>query len=69
MPSNRTPYRIIFLGLALFAAGMAVDLAEHGMDFLIGEFQMSPLAHALPAAGILIVTAGALWGWRQGGKA
>jgi hypothetical protein len=68
MPSNRTPYRIIFSGLALFFAGMAVDLAEHGAEFLMMEIRNSPLAHLLPAAGILIVTVGAVLGWRRTGK-
>jgi thiosulfate reductase cytochrome b subunit len=66
--SPRTPYVIILFGLLLFGTGMVVDLAQHGIDFLIGEFQESPLAHILPAAGIALVIVGTLIGWRRASK-
>jgi hypothetical protein len=66
--SPRTPYVIILFGLLLFGAGMVVDLNQHGIDFLIGEFRESPLAHILPAAGIAVVIVGTLIGWRRASK-
>jgi hypothetical protein len=66
--SAYTPYIIILCGLVLFAIGMVVDLVQHGVDFLLAEFQGAPLAHALPAAGILVIIVGTLVGWRQAGK-
>jgi hypothetical protein len=66
--SPRSPYVIIFCGLALFAAGMAIDLVQHGVDFLISEFRESPLAHIVPGVGIAIVLAGTIIGWRRASK-
>jgi thiosulfate reductase cytochrome b subunit len=68
MGNPRTPYVIIVFGLLLFGTGMVVDLAQHGIDFLIGEFREAPLAHILPAAGIALVIVGTLVGWRQASK-
>ena len=65
MNNSKTPYRIILAGLALFFAGMAIDLIEHGMDFIVEEFRGSPLAHGLPLAGILVVIVGAVLGLRR----
>jgi hypothetical protein len=47
---------------------MLVDLAQHGVDFLLAEFQGAPLAHGLPAAGILVVIAGTVVGWHRASK-
>ena len=66
--SPYTPYVIILCGLVLFALGMLVDLAQHGVDFLLAEFQGAPLAHGLPAAGILVVIAGTVVGWHRASK-
>ena len=63
--SPYAPYFIITLGLVLFVIGMVVDLAQHGLDFLLAEFQGAPLAHGLPAAGILVIIIGTLIGWRR----
>jgi len=57
-----TPYLIILFGLLLFGAGMVVDLSQHGIEFLIGEFRESPLADILPGAGIVPVIMGTLFG-------
>ena len=65
MNNSRTPYYIILSGLILFFVGMAIDLIQHGMDFLVEEFRGSPLAHGLPLVGILVVVLGVGLGlWR-----
>jgi hypothetical protein len=65
MSNSKTPYHIILAGLALFFAGMAIDLIEHGMNFIVEEFRGSPLAHGLPLVGILVVIVGAVLGLRR----
>ena len=65
MNNPRTPYHIILAGLALFFAGMAVDLIQHGVDFIVEEFQTAPLAHGLPLLGILFVLVGTALGLIQ----
>ena len=37
---------------------MAIDLGQHGKDFLVQEFREAPLAHGLPLAGIVLVVLG-----------
>ena len=65
MKNSKTPYYIILFGLILFFVGMAIDLIQHGMDFIVEEFRGSPLAHGLPLAGILVVLIGVGLGlWR-----
>jgi hypothetical protein len=58
MKNFKAPYHIILIGLALFFAGMGIDLIQHGLDFLVEEFQGSPLAHGLPLLGIVLVIVG-----------
>jgi hypothetical protein len=65
MKNSTTPYYIIVAGLVLFFAGMAMDLMQHGMDFLVEEFRGSPVAHGLPLAGILVIIFGAGLGLRR----
>ena len=65
MKNSKTPYHIILAGLVLFFAGMAIDLIQHGMDFIVEEFQGAPLAHGLPLAGILAVILGTFLGLRR----
>jgi len=65
MKNSKTPYHIILAGLALFVVGMAIDLIQHGMNFIVEEFQGAPLAHGLPLAGILAVIVGTLLGLRR----
>jgi len=67
MRNAKTPYHIILIGLALFFTGMAIDLIQHGMEFLVDEFQRSPLAHGLPLAGLLVIIAGTILGLRRDG--
>ena len=59
----RLPYLMIVAGLLLFFAGMAIDLGQHGKDFLLHEFREAPLAHGLPLAGIVLVVLGTGLGW------
>jgi hypothetical protein len=66
--SPYTPYLIILTGLLLFFVGMAIDLVQHGKDFVVQEFQDAPLAHGLPLAGMVIVLLGAVLGWLRTDK-
>jgi hypothetical protein len=61
--SPYTPYLIILAGLLFFATGVAIDVTQHGKEFLIQEFQEAPLAHGLPLVGIAIVIFGTALGW------
>ena len=62
----RLPYLIIVAGLLLFFTGMAIDLGQHGKDFLLEEFREALLAHGLPLGGIVLVVLGAELGrWRS----
>ena len=62
MEKYKTPYYIILAGLALFFIGMAVDLIQHGLDFIVEEFQAAPLAHGLPLLGVIFVVIGTALG-------
>jgi hypothetical protein len=62
------PYLIILIGLLLFFAEMAIDLGQHGKDFLVKEFQEAPWAHGLPLGGILVIFVGTVLGWRRAGQ-
>ncbi len=58
--SSQTPYVMILLGLALLGIGMVIDVAQHGIDFIIAEFRHAPWAHGLPLAGLVLVVIGTL---------
>lgn len=62
------PYAVIVLGFVLFVAGLAVDAAQHGLDFLVNEFRESPWAHGLPLIGIVLVMVGVALAWRHTGR-
>jgi hypothetical protein len=68
MKNFKTPYHVILTGLALFFAGMAIDLIQHGLDFLVEEFRGAPLAHGLPLLGIVLVIVGTVLGLRRTNK-
>ena len=61
--SSETPYFMILFGLALFGIGMVIDVAQHGIDFIISEFRHAPWSHGLPLAGILLILVGTLRLW------
>lgn len=61
-----TPYVIILIGFALFGIGMIIDVAQHGLEFIISEFRHAPWAHGLPLAGILLILVGTLRLWSSG---
>ena len=61
--SRWSHYLIMLAGLLLFFAGMAIDLMQHGKDFLLQEFQKAPVAHGLPLVGIVVILLGTAVGW------
>lgn len=50
------------IGVILLLLGMAIDLYQHGVDFLIREFTEAPWAHGLPIAGITLIIIGVVLG-------
>lgn len=48
-------YFMLVAGLVLFTFGMIIDVAQHGIDFIISEFRHAPWAHGLPLAGMLLI--------------
>jgi hypothetical protein len=63
--STRSAYVMLVAGLMLFMFGMIIDVAQHGLEFIISEFRHAPWAHGLPLAGILLVTVGTFVGLRR----
>ncbi len=61
--SSETPYFMILFGLALFGIGMVIDVAQHGLEFILSEFRHAPLAHGLPLTGMLLILVGTLRLW------
>jgi hypothetical protein len=53
-------YLMLVVGLLLFTFGMIIDVAQHGLEFVISEFRHAPLAHGLPLAGMLLILVGTL---------
>jgi hypothetical protein len=53
-------YLMLVVGLLLFTFGMILDVAQHGLEFVISEFRHAPLAHGLPLAGMLLILVGTL---------
>jgi hypothetical protein len=53
-----TRYLLIVLGLLLLVAGLAMDLSQHGMDFVVNEFRHAPVAHGLPLIGMVLILIG-----------
>lgn len=51
-------YLMLVSGLVLFTFGMIIDVAQHGLEFIIAEFRHAPWAHSLPLAGILLILVG-----------
>ena len=51
-------YLMLVSGLVLFTFGMIIDLAQHGLEFVISEFRHAPRAHGLPLAGIPLILVG-----------
>lgn len=51
-------YLMLVSGLVLFTFGMIIDVAQHGVEFIISEFRHAPWAHGLPLAGILLILVG-----------
>ncbi len=64
MQIHPTPYVIILTGLALFGIGMMMDVAQHGIDFIISEFRHAPWAHGFPLVGVILVIIGTVVGLR-----
>jgi hypothetical protein len=48
-------YVMLVAGLVFFAIGMIIDVAQHGLEFLMSEFRHAPWAHGLPLAGMLLI--------------
>jgi hypothetical protein len=59
-------YLMLVVGLALFTFGMIVDVAQHGLEFIISEFRHAPWAYGLPLAGMLLILVGTLRLWSSG---
>jgi hypothetical protein len=53
-------------GLGLFTLGMIIDVAQHGLEFVMSEFRHAPWAHGLPVAGMLLILVGTLRLWSSG---
>ncbi|MDK2741759.1 MAG: hypothetical protein NDI90_02515 [Nitrospira sp. BO4] len=51
-------YLMLVSGLVLFTFGMIIDVAQHGLEFVMSEFRHAPWAHGLPLAGILLILVG-----------
>lgn len=51
-------YLMLVSGLVLFTFGMIIDVAQHGLEFIIAEFRHAPWAHGLPLASILLILVG-----------
>jgi hypothetical protein len=51
-------YLMLVSGLVLFTFGMIIDVAPHGLEFVMSEFRHVPWAHGLPLAGILLILVG-----------
>lgn len=51
-------YLMLVSGLVLFTFGMIIDVAQHGLEFVMSEFLHAPWAHGLPLAGILLILVG-----------
>lgn len=51
-------YLMLVSGLVLFTFGMMIDVAQHGLEFVLSEFRHAPWAHGLPLAGILLILVG-----------
>ena len=46
--------------------GMIIDVAQHGIDFIISEFRHAPWAHGLPLSGMLLILVATLRLWSSG---
>jgi hypothetical protein len=53
-------------GLGLFTFGMIIDVAQHGLEFVMSEFHHAPWAHGLPVAGMLLILVATLRLWSSG---
>lgn len=53
-------YLMLVSGLVLFTLGMIIDVAQHGLEFVISEFRHAPWAHGLPLGGMLLILVGTL---------
>lgn len=51
-------YLMLVNGLVLLTFGMIIDVAQHGLEFIIAKFRHAPWAHGLPLASILLILVG-----------
>lgn len=56
-------YLMLVSGLVLITFGMIIDVAQHGLEFVMSEFRHAPWAHGLPLAGILLILVGTVRLW------
>lgn len=63
---TRTASLMLVSGLGLFTFGMIIDVAQHGLEFVMSEFRHAPWAHGLPVAGMLLILVGTLRLWSSG---
>lgn len=61
-PTRTTPFMLVS-GLVLFTLGMIMDVAQHGLEFVLSEFRHAPWAHGLPVAGMLLILVATLRHW------
>lgn len=62
----RLAYLMLVVGLVLFTFGMIIDVAQHGLEFIMSEFRHAPWAHGLPLAGMLLILVATLRLWSSG---
>ncbi len=60
---TRTASLMLVSGLVLFTLGMIIDVAQHGLEFVMSEFRHAPWAHGLPVAGMLLILVATLRLW------
>lgn len=57
---TRTAPLMLVSGLVLFTLGMSVDVAQHGLEFVLSEFRHAPWAQGLPLGSMLLILVGTL---------
>lgn len=62
----QSAYLMLVSGLVLFTVGMSIDVAQHGLEFVMSEFRHAPWAHGLPVAGMLLILVATLRLWSSG---